>query len=109
MKTVGLVALMLGFLVGCASNGGGSLEPGGYYVTSYDAAGAKAGGPARIDIPYNDPNFAIGAMCTNEDAVRVLITRPNGQTAAAFKCVRETRKVGGVSTTEVRPVRIKSE
>ncbi|MDB5823428.1 MAG: hypothetical protein JWR21_2132 [Herminiimonas sp.] len=68
---------------------GGKLQPGAYQLTSFDSVGVKVAGPVRIDIPFNDQSFAVGAMCSNDKAARVMAKGSNGMDAASFECARK--------------------
>lgn len=102
MRTTIIVATVAASLVGCATQGGparvdvqgvgGKLQPGAYQLTSFDSSGAKVAGPVRIDIPFNDQSFAVGAMCSNDKAARVIAKGTNGQDAGAFECMRKQVK-----------------
>ncbi len=102
MKTTLFAVIVGASLVGCAATGsagraearvaGGKLPPGAYQFTSYDSAGAKVAGPMRIDIPFNDQSFAVGAMCGNDRAARVVAKGASGQDAASFECARRPVK-----------------
>jgi hypothetical protein len=102
MRTTIFAVAVVASLVACATpNGparvevqgvGGKLQPGAYQLTSFDLSGSKVAGPVRIDIPFNDQNFAVGAMCSNDKASRVIAKGANGQDAGAFECTRKQLK-----------------
>lgn len=102
MRTTIFAVAVVASLVGCATPSGparieiqgvgGKLQPGAYQLTSFDSSGSKVAGPVRIDIPFNDQSFAVGAMCSNDKAARVVAKGANGQDAGAFECARRQVK-----------------
>lgn len=98
MKVSPLAVFVVTILTGCAAPTGSSaakLQPGAYQLTSFDSNGNKVGGPVKIDIPFNDQSFAIGSMCINDRAARVVATDRNAQNPVWFDCVR--RQVNGIT------------
>lgn len=98
MKLPLLAAFVVAVLAGCATptetSGIGNqpvgvkLQPGPYWLTSFNSKGNKVAGPVKIDIPFNDQSFAVGAMCTNDKAARVVAKDRNERDAAWFECAR---------------------
>lgn len=90
MKYLLSIATISILLTACASTGqvsdSSKLPPGNYKLKGFNAEGKQLGGIVRVNVPFNDPSFAVGVLCSNQGAVVVRATNDYG-TETTFRCI----------------------
>jgi hypothetical protein len=64
----------------------GKLPKGSYQFAAIDASGSEIGRSIKVDIPFNDPNVAVFAICGRRGAVEVAAKNDEGKIVAQTKC-----------------------
>ena len=90
MKRVLTVLACSTLLTACASTGSSSSSsqlPAGHYVLKgHNTEGKQLGGTLKIDVPFSDPSFAVGVLCSNQGTTVVKATNDAG-VVTTFRCV----------------------
>lgn len=90
MKYLLSVVTVSVLLTACAStdqrSDSSKLLPGNYTFKGFNAEGKQLGGTVKVNVPYNDPSFAVGVLCSNKGTVVVKATNDSG-TETAFRCI----------------------
>lgn len=67
------------------STSSSKLPAGDYTMKGFSSDGQERGLPMQINVPASDPDFAVGALCSNQDTLVVKAINSRGE-ETLFQC-----------------------
>ncbi len=91
MKTTILTLTILLTLTACATGGSKAskrLPDGNYQLVGIDKDGKETTNIVNIDVPFNDPGYAVGMACATAPTTTMVVIEQMGKVVRTAVCTR---------------------